>query len=345
MEVIIIMKPIFSSSMPELNFDNDLVKEEFENIIKFWLDLGVGGFRLDATKYVYLHDTNKNIEFWNWFMDEVYKIDENAYVIGETWSPEKDLLPYYEPFNNFDFEFSQLQGYITQAAMVSISVNTYTKLVETYFNKVKNIRHDAILAPFISNHDMDRAAGYLSVDDGIMHMAANFMMLGPGNPFIYYGEEIGLKGSRGNSNTDANRRLAMLWGDNDKVKNPVGSTYSNTSQTSTNVEKQIGDEHSLYNHYKKLIMIRKANPEISRGHYTSLDVDIKQTFGGSISEYNDSIIGIFHNSGIRELEIDLSLYTHINFSTLRGFAGLGSASLSSDGKTLYIGGLTSVVLK
>lgn len=335
----------FSSSMPELNFDNPSVREAFKDIIEFWLNLGVSGFRLDATKYVYMHETEKNIEFWNWFMDEAKKINPDVYVIGETWSSQNEMLPYYEPFNNFDFEFSQLQGLISQAAMVSMSVNSFTKALETYQNKVMDIRSDAILSPFISNHDMDRSAGYLSVEDGIMQMAANFLLLSPGNPYIYYGEEIGLKGSRGNANTDANRRLAMLWGDNDKISDPVGTTYPDASQTSNTVKKSLSDETSLYNHYKKLIMLRKANPEIARGIYVALNYSERDTFGGSLSTYNGSTIAIFHNSGIRELVIDLNLYTDIQFQTLRGYVGQGDATLSDDGHTLTISGQTSVVLK
>ena len=74
--------------------------------------------------------------------------------------------------------------------------------------------------PFISNHDMDRSAGYLNVQNGQAHLAADLLLLSPGSPFIYYGEEIGMKGSRGGANTDANRRLKMLWGDQDTISDP-----------------------------------------------------------------------------------------------------------------------------
>ncbi|NLF36225.1 MAG: alpha-amylase, partial [Clostridiaceae bacterium] len=57
----------FSPSMPELNMDNQEVLDEIDNIVKFWLEKGVKGFRLDAVKYVYLSNDIKNIEFWKWF--------------------------------------------------------------------------------------------------------------------------------------------------------------------------------------------------------------------------------------------------------------------------------------
>ena len=122
--------------------------------------------------------------------------------------------------------------------------------------------------PFIANHDTDRAAGYLTVASGRMAMAANLYILTPGSPFIYYGEEIGLRGSRGGDNTDANRRLAMLWGDGDTVQDPPGSTYD--KQTPYSVKDLEGMPSSLLQHYRKLIALRKANPEIARGEYTAL---------------------------------------------------------------------------
>ncbi len=335
----------FSSSMPELNYDNPLVRAEIKNIIRFWLEKGVDGFRLDAAKYIYYQNTPKNIEFWSWFMDEVQAEKPDAYVIGEVWSGSAEILSYYQNFNNFDFQFSQLTGYISQTASATMSVTNYTQLVNSWIDSVTGVNSDAIIAPFITNHDMDRAAGFLQPADGLAQMAASIYILGPGNPYIYYGEEIGMKGTRGSANTDANRRLAMLWGDGDTITNPPGSSYHSDLQVNGTVKDQLPDANSLYNHYKKVIMLRNANPEIARGDYEPIVVDNKQTFGGFLSTYQGSTVGVFHNTGLSELVIDLSLYTDVEFSILRGFAGLGSASLSEDGKTLTISGLTSVVLK
>ncbi|MDL2292464.1 hypothetical protein LJC17_02610 [Acholeplasma sp. OttesenSCG-928-E16] len=333
----------FSSTMPELNMDNEEVKEEIIDIIKFWFDLGVTGFRLDAVKYIYLGYDAKNYQFWNWFMEEVKKIKSDAYVVGEAWSADAAIIPYYQNFSCFDFGMSQLQGYITQTAYVNYSVSDYTKYIEGYLKKISEYTNNINLSPFIANHDMDRAAGYLSVDEYFMQMAANLYMLSPGSPYIYYGEEIGMKGSRGSENTDANRRLAMLWGDKDSIKDPIGSTYDKKSQVNGTVSSQIKDSNSLYNHYKKLILLRNANPEIARGVYTPIIVEDKKTFGGFISTYEGSKVIVLHNTGANELIVDLSDYTSETISIIRGIVGKGSASL--DGMTLTIGPMTTVVLK
>jgi glycosidase len=194
-----------------------------------------------------------------------------------------------------------------------------------------------MFVPFIANHDTDRAAGFLSVDNGDMQMAANLYILGPGSPFIYYGEELGMRGSRGGANTDANRRLAMVWGDGDTVKNPVGSTYP--SQIENGAEQQKADADSLYTYYKKLIMIRKANPAIARGAYKSVSVKGSNA-GGFISTYEGKTVLVLHNTSKTAQTIDVSQFG--DFTELRAFIGLGTAELS--GTTLTLGGQTSAVL-
>jgi len=190
---------------------------------------------------------------------------------------------------------------------------------------------------------MNRAAGYLSVDDYRMQMAANLYILTYGSPFMYYGEEIGMKGSRSTENTDANRRLAMLWGDRDKVRDPAGSTYSSDRQTNGTVKQQLPDENSLLNHYKQLIILRNANPEIARGTYVALNFEGNDYFGGFLSVYESNTVGVFHNTSETPITIDLSLYTSYQFSNIRGFVGKGEASLTN--QTLTLDGLTSVVIK
>ena len=69
-------------------------------------------------------------------------------------------------------------------------------------------------------------------------------------------------------------------------------------------------------------MLRNANPEIARGKYTVLHFDDYYFFGGFLSTFNNSTIGIFHNTGEEEIVIDLSKYTTNTFSDVRGYVGL-----------------------
>jgi glycosidase len=326
--------------MPELNFDNPVVRQEMVALAKAYLDMGVDGFRFDAAKYVYYGDEAKNAEFWDWYMAELRAIKPDIYSVAEVWDADTATFPYFSSTNCFNFTMSQQSGLIAKAAKGG-SVGQLTNYMEQYLEQIKAKNPDAMPVTFITNHDMDRAAGFLQPGFGHAQMAANLSILLPGSSFIYYGEEIGMLGSRGGSSTDANRRLAMLWGDGDTVKNPVGANYSSKQGNGT-VKDQLSDPNSLYNHYKKLIALRKANPEIANGVYTSLSLK-EGKVGGFLSEYEGKIVAVLHNTTTETVTIDLSKYPQIPAQLVAGFAGLGNATL--EGNLLTLAGQTSVILR
>ena len=335
----------FSPSMPELNMDNKEVLDEIENIVKFWLGKGVKGFRLDAVKYVYLNDDTRNIEFWKWFADTCKKYDEDVFLVAENWSGNTSIIDYYAALDCFDFGMSGSAGQVALTVNGIFNLNDFVKNICRYKENVEKSNPDAVLKPFISNHDMDRCAGYLPVKEYRMHMAANMYILTSGNPFMYYGEEIGMYGSRATSSTDANRRLAMLWGDNDTVKDPPGTTFPAERQVNGTVKKQVKRADSLYTHYKKLLALRKANPEIAVGHYTPLYFEGYNLFGGFLVEHNNVVKGVFHNLSDKPITIDLSPYLNAgtSFNSISGYIGQGKASIKKN--TLTLDGMTSVILK
>ena len=327
----------FDSAMPELNFDNDLVRQAVLDVAKYYLDLGVDGFRFDAAKYVYFGDNAGSASFWDWYMAELRKIDPEIYVVAEVWDGDGVTDQYYGAMNCFNFSMSQTDGLIASTAKTG-SAGRYTSYVEGYLRSVRALREDAMLVPFISNHDMDRAAGYLQAASFQMQMAANLYILGPGSPFLYYGEEIGLRGSRGGANTDANRRLAMLWGDGDTVRDPEGSTYRAQDNS---VQLQLGQSDSLYNYYKRLILIRRANPEVARGEYSAVSVPNGKA-GGFVSTWEGSSVCVLHNPAQSAVTIDLAALG-LDFDSIAACIGAGEATL--EGSTLTLGGQTSVVLR
>ncbi len=331
----------FDGDMPELDFDQENVRQAVVDVAKHYLDMGVDGFRFDAAKYVYFGDHKRSVEFWKWYMGKLRDIKPDVYAVAEVWDSDGVTDQYYPAMNCFDFTISQSNGLIAETAKKG-DVNRYTAYVESYISRVDSIRPGSSFTPFVTNHDMDRAAGFLTVASGTMHMAANLYVLGPGTPFIYYGEEIGMRGSRGGAQTDANRRLAMLWGDGDYVKDPTGTTYPASSQVETTVVDQKKDENSLYNHYKKLIMIRNANPEIATGHYIALSFEGTKVGGFVAYDTTRSSVIVIHNTTLNKQTIDLDA-NGLTAEELRAVIGMESAEL--DGSTLTIGGQTSVVLK
>ncbi len=333
----------FSTDMPELDFDNAAVRQLVVDIAAYYIDLGVDGFRFDAIKYIYYSDTVKSASFWDWYMDELVALKDDIYCVGECWSNDVETMNYIGSLNCFDFQMAQAEGFIASAAK-GASMSVFTNYVEKYSAMVRDANPNGMMISFLSNHDMDRSAGYLPLATKRPYMAANLYLLCCGSPFIYYGEEIGMRGSRGADNTDANRRLAMLWGDGDSVSDPYGTTYSPDKQTNGTVRQQLENATSLCSYYGKVIRLRNKYPQIARGNYQAIAFN-ESCFGGFLVTYGDSTIGIFHNTSDRTLSIDLSQSLSIydySFTSLCDYIGQGAAVL--EGTILTIDAQTSVIL-
>ena len=334
----------FSPEMPELNFDNEAVRQAVLEVAKFYLDLGIDGFRFDAVKYVYFGDAERSVDFWKWYMEQLKAIEPEIYCVGECWSGESEILQYQTAMNCFNFAMSQAEGVAATAAKNG-TVQKFTSYVASYQQKVLETDPTGMPMSFLSNHDMDRIAGTF-VTENHMRMAANLYLLSPGSPMIYYGEEIGLRGSRGGEMTDANRRLAMPWGDpEDLIRDPIGANYPQKNQIGTTVADQLEDPNSLYNYYCRLIALRHSDPAIARGTYTSLPAPGKQ-FGGFRIDYDGRTLILLHNTSMEEVSYDLAQLKGLEELTVRellGFVGCGEAKL--EGTLLTVGPQTSVILK
>lgn len=328
----------FYDGMPELNFDEPAVREEVLKISRYYLDKKIDGFRYDAAKYVYYGDHKSSVAYWQEYLTTLRAEYPGLYTVAEVWDGDGITNLYYPALNCFNFTASQVEGLIAETAKQG-NAGEYTKYVEKYLKSIADTNPDAMYLPFLTNHDMDRIAGALTVASGNMQMAANLYILGPGSPFLYYGEELGMRGSRGGSNTDANRRLAMLWGDGNPVKDPTGADYSKDKQIKDTVKEQKADEYSLYNYYKKLIMIRKSNPAIARGEYTAVSIEGSKV-GGFTATLDGTTVLVLHNPSRSAQTIDLAPLG--DFSVLRAAIGKGTAKL--DGTSLALDGQTSVVI-
>jgi len=331
----------FSDDMPEPDFDQPFVRQKLLDVALYYLDAGVDGFRFDAAKYIYYGDNPSSVAFWQWYIGELKKVKSDVYTVAEVWDGESVMDQYVPATNCFNFTTSQADGLYAETAKAG-NVNRLTAYTQKYLDHLHTLNPEAMNIPFIANHDTDRAAGYLTVASGQMKAAANLYLLTPGSPFIYYGEEIGLRGSRGGASTDANRRLAMLWGDGDTVRDPVGATYDPAKQTPSSAADQLPVTGSLYTYYKRLLMIRAANPEIARGEYTALDFgDTKM--GGFSCVWQGSAVTVVHNTTTRKMTVDLTRIPGAVYGALSAAVGVGSASLENGVLTLE--GQTSAVIR
>ena len=284
----------FSPTMPEWNLDSEETRQEFANIAKFWLDRGVDGFRLDAVKY-FTNNHTDGTEFLQWFVETCRRIKPEAYLVGEDWSDDSEIQTFYGSGIDslFAFRFAQGSGEIAQ----SIATGEGQKLGKKFANydkKMVGANSDYINATFLSNHDQVRIANALE-SHGIASekLAANLYMLLPGNSFIYYGEEIGMK----SENTDADRwhRLPMVFDSDHPQAITVEGASAQTTPTGGGVKQQLADKNSLLNHYRTLIDFKLRYPALARGRITAQTVFDDAAIAAYTVASGDQTFLVVHN--------------------------------------------------
>jgi glycosidase len=301
----------FGDWMPDLNLDNSKVREEIANICAYWQDLGVDGFRLDAVKYFYISEAQKSIDFLSWLTNVVRANDSDAYLVGEVWDDQPTVNLYYGGMDSlFNFAGAGTTGYIIDN-ITSVTGSTFAFRIADSQEKILTINENGLMANFLTNHDMDRSSGMFIMDtEARRKLAASAYLLTPGVPFIYYGEEIGLRGTRGSAQTDANRRLPMQWTSGDdpwRTAWPEGTTYDMTKQVKEGAFELLEEPFSLTNHYKKVLNVRNAYPWIKDAIVDDVAVANNALAALKLSSRDGTKnIYVVHNFAAEEMALDLS---------------------------------------
>ncbi len=260
----------FWSGMPDLNLNSDSVRAEIKNIMTYWLETyDVDGFRLDAVTSYYTGNLDENIEFLSWLNTEAKKIKPEAYIVGEAWvGNDYTIDRYYESGCDSFFLFTGAQAGGTIATAVK---QCSGKSIGQLFVDLQSTYGDAILAPFLGNHDTMRPGSFMPGEENVK-MAAGVLSMMNGGTFVYYGEEIGMI-SKGGNNSDPAKRIAMKW----EAKNiyegccylpPENTPVDETSYYYPSVAEQAADEDSILNYYKEAMELRNRFPSIARGKVT-----------------------------------------------------------------------------
>ena len=302
---------MFSHDMPDLNLGNPAVRDEIEKIMKFWMDKGVSGFRLDAAKEFYSGQESKNVEVLSWLQEAATDIDPDAYLVAEVWEGFSTITDYYESgiTSIFDFAFGDSTGKIIsviRGAGNPATVSTYATALEKADKAYSGNNPNYIDAPFLSNHDVGRIAGFCAQDLQKTKLAGVMNLLMSGSAFVYYGEEIGMTGG-GN---DPSKRAPMYWNearDTGTTQPPPECTLPETYPFGS-LEEQRGDDNSVYNYYRQAIAIRNALPAISHGRTTAETALNKGCVSAFRKTWEEEKCIILMNISAESAEVDLSAY-------------------------------------
>ncbi len=323
----------FSPDMPDLNLKNEKLREEIKDIVKFWLDMGVDGFRLDAVLWFESTGNDDSIADLKWLYDYAKSVKSDVYMVGECWTDSGTVANYYKSGVDSFFDFAEegASGRVSTAIRSENAID-YVKAMAGYQKKIEENNPDAINTPFISNHDTGRSAGFLMTDTA-RRMAACLYILTPGNSFVYYGEEIGMTGSK----SDPDKRTGMYWSAEDKtgyVPSIPGS--SNKDVPDKAVDEQQKDEKSLLNFYKKVIALKNQNPAIARGKLTAVDVGSTAAAGYICDDNGDKVLVMF-NTGSKSEKVEIP-EDKFKVSEVRGYV-LADAGDSDPGSAVDVDAL------
>lgn len=250
----------FWKGMPDLNFKSDKLKNEIRKIIHFWLiEIGVDGFRMDAARHIFPHwEKDKNPGFWEEFKTWIAETGKPCMTIGEVWAKTEETAPYLKGLDslfNFDLYFL-IQQILTEEKDPDLVSN-----LNSIYNQYSGYNTKFTDAIFLSNHDQNRISASCGNNREKLKLAASILLTLPGLPIIYYGEELGMLGQK----PDPFIREPFLWSDNPhdtRITKVIDPCYS-TPETVGALSQQINSEDSVFNHYKRLIALRKSEPSMA----------------------------------------------------------------------------------
>lgn len=259
---------VFSPAMPDWNFRDPAVTEHHRRAARFWLvDVGVDGLRLDAVRYFYedgnqLQDTPETRAWLRAFTDYCHRIRPGSFIVGECYA-DSPTIASYQNAGACDslFEFDLAHATLEAVAKGDPGILS-SALAET-----RGLDHDsARWSIFLANHDQERTLTQLGGDRAKARLAAELEFSLPGVPFVYYGEEIGMRGAK----PDPDLRTPMQWtaavpnagftAPDVRPWHPVNADFAHV-----NVAREESSPDSLLSLYKRLIRMNAASPALRHG--------------------------------------------------------------------------------
>ncbi len=269
---------LFWEGMPDLNFESEAVRDEMTAVALFWLAEGLDGFRLDAARYLVetgggpgQSDTEQTHAYWQELRTAVAKGHPEALLVGEVWAPTEVMASYLgvggsdELHMAFDFD-------LATTLVEGLRLGNATRVRQALCARLRGVPAEAGVGTFLTNHDMDRVATELrTCDPAALRLGAAVLLTLPGTPWLYYGEEIGLKNGRGQG--DIRRRLPMRWDDTPHAGFSTSEPWSGPIDEGgpPSVAEQTGDPESLLSFYRELITFRRLSPALTLGSARLLD--------------------------------------------------------------------------
>ncbi|MEM7738893.1 MAG: maltose alpha-D-glucosyltransferase [Deinococcota bacterium] len=359
----------FFSHQPDLNYDNPEVQAEMKKVVKFWIDLGVDGFRMDAIPYLFEREgtNNENIAETHDFLKElrsyVDSLKPDCFLLGEVNQWPEDTLPY---FGDGTDEMPMLFHFPVMPRLYKAVAEGKRDSVSWIMANTPDIPETCQWVVFLRNHDeltlemvtederafmyktyapdpemkknvgiRRRLAPLLDNDQRKLKLMNSMLMTLPGTPIVYYGDELGMGDNI--ALYDRNGvRTPMQWEDSHNAGfSEAGNLYApviadaNFGYKWVNVAVQDQDPESLLNFMRELIKVRKQHPALGRGTFEILEPENNAILPFLNTSEGDVVIAL-HNLSADAQTVSLDLSRYDGQSLQDCFSGEDVGQASVD---------------
>ncbi len=262
---------VFWHEMPDLNYRTRAVRAEMKKVLTYWLkEMHADGFRFDAIPYLVeegdvLQHSRGTHDVLRELGKAVRTEAPESFTVGEMSDESPQVMVTYYP-DQLDSYFAFAVARATMQAAATGDASAFFKAVAEANATFPTGRW----SPFLTNHDQPRVMTVLG-DPVKARVAASAMLMLPGMPFVYYGEEIGMIGAK----PDELIRTPMQWSSARNGGFTTGKPWEplQADWKTKNVAAQEEDSSSLLNHYRALIRLRNAHPALNVGALSVVPTD------------------------------------------------------------------------
>ncbi|HPR36550.1 MAG TPA: alpha-glucosidase [Spirochaetota bacterium] len=329
----------FLKEQPDLNWRNPDMRRSIHKMMRFWLDRGIDGFRLDVVNWFVKDDKFRSNPFTIKPLDpEKHKYDRNRPEVHEYLRELRSVADEYDarmtvgevftlPPGNPELSASFLgtgDNELHLAFDFSIMYRLWS--ARSFYKCIKNwyraMPENGWPCNVLSNHDQPRSRSrFLGGADSEKRarVAAVFLLTIKGTPFLYYGEELGMKNTRLSRSEIVDplgrrywpvyrgrdcSRTPMLWNSREHAGFTKGRPWLpvDSDYKKLNVKSQTADRYSMLNLYRTLIHLRRKHRALSEGDFIPELKGFNSTLG-YFRRYEDELFFIILNFAGKERSV------------------------------------------
>lgn len=327
--------------------------EAMMDVMKYWLDIGVDGFRVDMADSLVKNDDEKlaTSSLWKEVRIWLEKEYPEAAMVAEWSHPYRAIVRggFHMDFyldhqgNGYHALFRNIKDGVNKSFFCKDGKGDIKEFLNQYLPTMEALNGEGYYCFITCNHDTPRPTFFM--DNQNIKLMQAFIMTMPGVPFVYYGDEIGMKYIEGMNSVEGGyprtgTRTPMQW---DSTKNygfssaPKNKLYiqQDLSKNAPTVEKQEGKKGSILENLKHYTKLRKENIELANDSLFEVVYAEKDKYP---FVYRRGKFTIFVNPSLKEQAVKYE-----TTSDEKVFDVLGTYKITK--KKVYVGPQSFIILK